>query len=213
MAQKLEWMVKGDCVEGCTSPPVCPAYWNSPTQAQLHDGKSQCEGVWTFNIREGYYKDIDLKGLKAAYGFNAPSPFPGPKGSPWRTIVYIDKKANGAQAKALEEIFTTCFKVMGEVLKVKKADIEFAMSVEDGGAARHQVKIDGIYSFATRPYRTVDKKPRYVNSFFGGHINIGISEINEFNDSDLPRSKWNAPGMSVSYYDFVLTPEKHHWLP
>lgn len=212
--QKLEWQVSGDCVEGCTSPPVCPAYWNSPTQAQVHGGTSQCEGVWTFNIKQGYYQDIDLSGLKAAFGFNAPSPFPGPKGSPWRSIIYIDQKANARQAEALEKIFRTCWKVMGEVIKVKRANIEFQKELVDGGpAAKYMVEIDGIYNFTTRPFRTVDKGPRYVNSFFGGHILVGVSDINEFNDPDLPRGKWNAPGMSVSYYDFVLNTEKHHWLP
>ena len=56
--EKFDWMVSGDCVEGCTSPPVCPAIWNSPLQAQFHQGRSECEGVWTFNIRQGYYGNI-----------------------------------------------------------------------------------------------------------------------------------------------------------
>jgi len=211
--RKFDWLVSGDCVEGCTSPPVCPGYWNSPMQAQLHNGHSQCEGVWTFNIKQGYYGDINLGGLLVAYGFNSPSPFPQPQ-APWRTIIYIDEKANKRQAEALEEVFALCWQVMGEVITVKRAKIEFHKEPVDSGlVARYRVQIEGVYNFAARPFRTTDKKPRYINSYWGGHIYLGISEVNEFSDPDLPRGEWNAPGMSVTYYDFILNPDKHHWLP
>ncbi len=212
--EKANWLLKGDCVEGCTSPPVCPAYWNSPTQAQVHGGQSQCEGVWTFNIKEGHYGDLTLGGLLVAYGFNSPSPFPGARGALWHSIIYIDQKANAKQAEALEKVFRTCWKSMGEVITVKRASLEFKKELVDGGpAAKHAVKIKGIYDFTARPFRTADKAPRYVNSFFGGHINVGLSEVNEFNDPDLPRGKWNAPGMSNSYFEFAVSTEKPHWLP
>lgn len=211
--KRFDWMVNGDCVEGCTSPPVCPGYWNSPMPAQLHNGQSRCEGVWTFNIKQGYYGDINLGGLLVAYGFNSPSPFPQPQAS-WKTIIYIDEKANKRQAEALEKVFALCWQVMGEVLTVKRAKIGFEKeTVDSGPAAKYRVQIEGVYNFAARPFRTTDKKPRYINSYWGGHIYLGISEVNEFNDPDLPRGKWNAPGMSVTYYDFVLNPDKHHWLP
>lgn len=209
-----QWMVSGDCVEGCTSPPVCPAYWNSPTQAQLHDGQSQCEGVWTFNIKEGYLGDIGLSGLLVSYAFNSPSPFPEPKGAPWQSIIYIDEKANTRQAEALEKIYRTCWRTMGDVIMVKRAGIEFKKEfIDSGPAAKYWVQIREIYNLVAKPFRTADRKPRYINSYWGGHINLGISEVNEFNDPDLPRGRWNAPGMSITYYDFVLNPDKHHWLP
>lgn len=212
--QKFEWMVSGDCVEGCTSPPVCPGYWNSPMQAQLHDGQSQCEGVWTFNIKEGYYGNINLSGLMVTCAFNLPSPFPAPKGTPWKSIIYIDEKANAQQVEALEKIYRICWKDMGDVITVKRVKIEFKKEFVDGGpAAKYTVRIEGIYNFETRPFTTFDKKPRCINSYFGGLINVGASLANEFNDPDLPRGKWNAPGMSITYFDFVLNPDRHHWLP
>lgn len=213
--EKFEWMVSGDCAEGCTSPPVCPLYWNSPTQAQVHNGRSECEGVWTLNIKEGYYGNINLSGLIVSYAFNSPSPFPAPKGTPWKCIIYIDEKADAQQAEALEKIYRECWKDMpGEVIAVKRAKIEFKKELLDGGpAARYTVRSEGLYTFVGRPFRTRDRKPRYINSYSDGHINVGISEVNEFNDPDLPRGKWNAPGMSITYYDFVLNPKKHAWLP
>jgi len=212
--EKFEWMVNGDCVEGCTSPPVCPAVWNSPTQAQFHQGRSECEGAWTFNIKRGYYGNTDLGGLIVQYAFNSPSPLPSPQQSPWKCIIFIDSRANKEQAEALENIFRTCWRTMGEVITVKRAKIEFNKELADGGpAARHTVQSNGLYKLVARPLRTRDRKPRYINSYFGGHMNLGISEVNEFNDPDLPRSRWNAPGMSVTYYDFIVNPKKLNWFP
>lgn len=212
MAEKYEWMVSGDCVEGCTSPPVCPIYWQSPAPKDLHEGKSQCEGVFSFNIREGYCRDIDLGGLKVCYGFNSPTGVPE-VARPWKCILFIDKKANDQQAEALEEIYKKCWGLMGDVLKVKRPEISFTKELIDGGpAARHVVEIKGVYSLKSTPLLAMDGKPRYINSMFGGIINIGKSEVNEFKDTDLPRI-WNSPGMSTTYYDFTLTPEKLMWLP
>jgi|GEM_PF-1696601 len=213
--EKFDWMVSGDQVEGCTSPPVCPAIWNSQTQAQFHQGHSECEGVFTFNIRQGYYSNIDLSGLVVQYAFNSPSPFPpsDPK-TPWLAIIVIDERADTRQAEALEKIFRTCWNELGNVIGVKRAKIEFSKEPVDGGpAARHTVISEGRHHLETRPFRTRDKKPRYVNSHLGGHINVGVSVVNEFNDPDLPRGQWNAPGMSVTYYDFHLSPKKLHWFP
>jgi hypothetical protein len=212
--EKFEWMVSGDCVEGCTSPPVCPAIWNSPLQSQLHQGRSECEGVWTFNIRQGYYDDIDLGALVVLYAFNSPSPFPSSERSPWKCIIFIDEKADARQVEALEKIFRTCWSTMGDVITVKRVKIEFNKElIDDGPTARYKVQSEGLYNFTARPLRTRDRRPRYVNSYLGGHINVGISEVNEFNDPDLPRGKWNAPGMSVTYYDFILNPKKLNWFP
>jgi len=212
--QELEWMISGDCVEGCTSPPVCPAYWNSPLQAQLHQGRSECEGVWAFRITQGYHGDTDLSGVVALYAFNTPSPFPPPERIAWKCIIFIDEKANTKQAEALEEIFRKCWEEMGDVIAVKRAAIEFEKELLDGGpASRYTVRSEGLYHLVTRPFRTQDGEPRYINSRSGGLINIGVSQVNEFNDADLPRGKWNVPGMSITYYDFILSPHKLAWLP
>lgn len=212
--EQQDWMVSGDQVEGCTSPPVCPAIWNSPLQAQYHQGRSECEGVFTFNIRQGHYGDTDLSGLVVQYAFNSPSPFPPSEPTPWVAIITIDEKANAEQAAALENIFRLCWNQLGNVIGVKKAKIEFSKElIESGPAAKHTVVSEGRHHLETKPFMMRDKKPRYVNSPLGGHINVGVSRVNEFNDPDLPRGQWNAPGMSVTYYDFYLNPNKLHWFP
>ena len=213
--KRLEWSIKGNGVEGCTSPPVCPIYWGSPVQSQFHGGQSQCEGVWTFNITEGHYAGVKLDNLVVSFAFCSPSPFPPSKMAPWRGIIYTDEKANNQQAEALENIYRLCIESRGqEVITVKRARITFKKELIDGGsAAKHSVLIEGIYNFLAVPLMALNNKPRYIASPQGGRLNIGISEVNEFHDPDLPRGKWNAPHMSSAYCDFTLNPNKQQWLP
>jgi hypothetical protein len=170
--------------------------------------------VWAFYIRKGYYISTDLGNLSVVCAFNTPSPFPSVKHTPWKCILFIDQKADSQQAEALDMIYRKCWAEMGDVITVKRAAIEFTKELLDGGpAAKYKVMIPERYHLVTRPFRTQDGKPRHINSRSGALIYIGISLINEFKDVDLPRGNWNAPGMSVTYYDFVLKPSKLAWLP
>jgi hypothetical protein len=213
--EKMDWRLSGDCVEACTSPPVCPYYWGSSTPRELHGGKNQCEGAFTFNIREGHYGDVGLSGLKAGFGFNTAEG--GPAGSaPWKAVLYIDDKADDKQAQALEEIFKTCWGIRGDVLKVKRVAISFTkepVGPVSSGAFRHTVAWQGIYSMRAEPLQTVDGSPRFINSQRGGIINVGKSTENKFNDPDLPQGNWDRPGMSNTYYEFNINPSKIKWVP
>ena len=215
MVEKMEWMVSGDCTEACTSPPVCPYYWGSSTPKDLHDGKNQCEGAFTFHIKEGYCGDVNLGGLNVGFGFNSPIGGTAVR-DPWKTILYIDSRADAKQAAALEKIFKTCWATMGEVLKVKRAPISFAK--EPVGNApepgyRHRVTWGDIYSLKAEPLMTRNGLPRYISGMMNGKIYVGKSTENRFNDPDLPRGKWDRPDMSNTYYEFSLNPSKLQWMP
>ena len=214
-AAKMEWVVSGDCTEACTSPPVCPYYWGSSTPTDLHDGKNQCEGAFTFHIREGYYGDTGLGGLNAGFVFNSPIGGTAVR-DPWKSVLYIDDKANDEQAAALEKIFKQCWSTMGEVLKVKKAPISFQKEAVGDAANpgyKHTVKYGNIYSLKADPLMTMNGLPRYISGMMGGRIYIGKSTENRVNDVDLPRGKWDKPGMSNTYYEFSLNPERLSWMP
>ncbi len=210
--KKYEWMVTGDCVEGCTSPPVCPAYWGSPFPKDLHNGESQCEGVWSFNIIEGYYRDINIAGLKVCYAFNSPAGYPEKQG-PWECILFIDETADNTQAEVIKGIFGGCWANLGKVITVKRGAISFDKEFINGGpAARYAVSIKGVYRFRMTPLFAMDRQSRYIISGFGGKIYIGKSEVNEFKDADLPRN-WNRSGMSCTYHEFTMNPGKTFWQP
>ena len=215
MEEKTKWMVSGDCTEACTSPPVCPYYWGSSTPKDLHDGINQCEGAFSFHIKEGYYGDVDLSGLNAGFGFNSPVGGTAVR-DPWKTILYIDSKADDKQAAALEEIFKTCWSMMGDVLKVKRAPISFTReSVGDAAnpGFKHTVEWQGVYHLKAEPLMTMNGLPRYISGMMGGPIYVGRSTENKFNDPDLPRGTWDRPEMSNTYYEFMLDPERLQWVP
>ncbi len=215
MSGEKEWAISGDCTEACTSPPVCPYYWGSSTPRDLHDGKNQCEGAFTFHIKEGHYNDISLDGLNAGFGFN--SPIGGTAvHDPWKTILYIDSKANAGQAAALENIFKTCWSIMGEVLKVKREPISFVkepVGNDSEPGYRHRVTWGEAYNMEAEPIMTANSLPRYISGMMNGKIYVGKSTTNKFNDPDLPRGKWDRPGMSNTYYEFSLNPQKLQWMP
>lgn len=215
MAEKMEWMVSGDCTEACTSPPVCPYYWGSSTPTELHDGKNQCEGAFTFHIKEGYYGNTDLADLNVGFGFNSPVGGMTVR-DPWKSILYIDSRADDEQAAALEKIFKACWGTMGEVIKVKRAPISFTR--EPVGDApekgyKHNITWGDVYSLKAEPLMSVNGLPRFVSGMMNGTIYVGKSVENKFNDPDLPRGKWDRPGMSNTYYPFSLNPSKLQWMP
>jgi hypothetical protein len=214
-AEKMEWMVSGDCTEACTSPPVCPYYWGSSAPTDLHDGVDRCEGAFTFHIKEGYYNDIDLGGLNAGFCFNSPVGGTAAR-DPWKSVLYIDSKADEKQAAALEEIFTKCWANMGQVLKVKRAPMTFTQEAVGSASPpgyKHAIEWQGVYSMKAEPIMTMNGLPRYISGMMGGAIYVGRSTENKLNDPDLERGSWDSPGMSNTYYEFMLNPEKLDWMP
>jgi hypothetical protein len=216
MVKEMEWTVSGDCTEACTSPPVCPYYWGSSTPKDLHNGKNQCEGAFTFHIKEGNYGDVDLGDLNAGIGFSSPVGGITVR-EPWKAILYIDSRADAKQAAALKKIFKTGWATMeGEVLKVKRAPISFIK--EPVGNApepgyKHQITWGNVYSLKAEPLMTMNGLPRYISGMMNGTVYVGKSTENRFNDPDLPRGKWNRPDMSNTYFEFSLTPNKLQWMP
>ncbi len=215
MNEKMEWMVAGDCTEACTSPPVCPYYWGSSTPKDLHDGLNQCEGAFTFHIKEGYHGDVSLDGLNVGFGFNSPVGGMAAR-DPWKSILYIDSRADDRQSEALGKIFKTCWASMGDVLKVKRAPISFVKEPVGEGSEpgyRHLVTWGDAYSMKAEPLMTMNGLPRYISGMMGGKIYVGKSTENKFNDADLPRGKWDSPEMSNTYYEFTLDPSRLQWMP
>jgi len=215
MAEKMEWMLSGDCTEACTSPPVCPYYWGSSTPKELHGGKNQCEGAFTFHIEQGKYKKVNLDGLNVGICFNSPEGGMAAR-EPWKSVIYTDSRAGAEQAAALETIFKTCWSMMGEVLKIKQAPISFTK--EPVGNApekgyKHRISWGTVYSMATEPFMAGSGQPRYISGMMNGKIYVGKSTENKLNEPDLPRGKWDSPGMSNTYYPFMLNPEKLQWMP
>lgn len=210
-AEKLEWMVRGEACDACNSPPVCPYFWGSPVQAQLHDGKNRGEGAFTFNIREGYWGDSDLSGLLVGYGMNtAEGGFS--TNDPWNAILYIDDRADDKQAKALQEIFGNLCKGVFKILKVKRAKMSFvkqAVGLMDSPSYKHWVTWEGIYQLETEPLKAFNGQQRTISGMaLNSTVYISKSVVNKYHDPDLPRSTWDAPGNSSGAFEFYCDPNK-----
>jgi hypothetical protein len=209
------WWLNGDCAEACTSPAVCPYYWGSSAPRELHDGKDQCEGVFAFLIRSGKYDEINLAGLKAAFGFNT-----GTGGASmaehWKAILYLDDTASDDQLRCLETVFRACWSLAGHIVKVKKLSITFVKekvgTVEKTGF-RHTVELQGVFRMKAEPILSRDGTARFISGMSNGTIYVGRTVENRFKDTDLPRSSWDRPGMSNTYFQFNISPSKLEWVP
>ena len=209
-----EWELSGAAVEGCTSPPVCPYYWGSSVQKDLHDGKDQCEATFTLKIEKGHYKDTSLDGLIVGIGFNTPTDG-RQSGNPWAAILYIDEKADDQQYDALADIFRISWARVGKLTKTKKAGFVFekkAVGEDTAHGYRYEVECKGYYKLETEPLLTSTGMARFISGIEEGIIYVGKSTINIYSDPDLPRN-WDKPGMSNVYFDFSMNPLKLDWVP
>jgi len=214
--EKMEWMVRGEATDACDSPPMCPLWWGSPVQEQLHGGKNRGEGAFSFNIREGYYGDTDLSGLLVGYGMNTPEPA-NSMTDPWPAILYIDDRADDKQAKALEDIFSVKCHGPFKVLKVKRAKMTFmrqAVGKMNNPGYRHIVDWEGIYHLETEPIMAMNGEPRTLSGMAdNGMVYCNKSVVNKYNDPDLPRGSWDDPGNASGAFNFSCSSSKLYFDP
>ena len=60
---------------------------------------------------------------------------------------------------------------------------------------------------------TAAGEARFISGLEDGIIYVGKSKINTYSDADLPRGKWDKPGMSNVYFSFKMNPSKLDWVP
>jgi hypothetical protein len=199
--EQIEWYFKGDWVETCGSPPICPAYFLSPFP------RGCCEGVMTMNIAEGKYGNVDISGTIISIGFVTPEGKTIMEGmGGWKGILYIGQNANDEQVNALEKIFTKIWSGFGELLKIKRTEINFTKKiVRKGPAAKFNIEIPGIFLLKTKPLMDMAGKPtKVVNSpMVDGIIYVAASKINEYKDKDLPRT-WSYKNLSSTYFNIKV---------
>jgi hypothetical protein len=167
-----DWELTGDAVEGCTSPPVCPYYWGSSVQKDLHDGKDQCEATFTLRIDKGHYKDITLDGLRVGIGFNTPANGQQ-SGNPWAAILYIDENADISQFNALTEVFKTSWARVGKLSSVKRARIKYekeALGITPAQGYRYRIECIGFYKLESEPLVTAAGTARFISGLEDGII-------------------------------------------
>ncbi len=118
------WSIKGDVVDSCSCSSPCPCLFGS---APTHE---KCKAVLAYQIREGAYGEIPLKGLSFGVALVIV-----PKEGFEYVAYYTDENASAEQEKALKGIFSSSsipFAMMGKPLGIKDVAIKLTEPEEFG---------------------------------------------------------------------------------
>ena len=130
--------------------------------------------------------------------------------------MYVDENADDQQFKAIAEIFRISWARVGMLSKAKRAEFVFekeAIGKTTAEGYRFRIECMGIYKLETEPLLTKLRQARFISGLETGIIYVGKSIINRFRDADLPRGIWDCPGMSNTYFGFIMNRAKLDWVP
>jgi hypothetical protein len=122
-----KWELKGDYFEACNCELTCPCIFLSPPTG------SDCTVLLAWHIEKGKFGDTKLDGLNVALAAYVPGHMQKVK---WKAALYLDSRANNAQADAMGQIYggkhggnpagLTPF--IGEMLGARNVPINYAIS-------------------------------------------------------------------------------------
>ena len=148
------WRIEGDYAEVCNCDFLCPCL---PTLAQARPTYGDCRVAQLYEIERGEYDGVKLDGLR--FVMVALTPEAMSKGN-WTFGLYIDERADAAQARALSEIGTgnvggpparwksLTTKFMG----VEKKPIEFQKTGLD-----RRVRVPGLVEYEIAGFPSMSK--------------------------------------------------------
>ncbi|HKI97887.1 MAG TPA: DUF1326 domain-containing protein [bacterium] len=119
------WSLTGDYFESCNCEAACPCVFLSPPTT------GECNVIVAWHVDSGSYGDVKLDGLNVALAVHSPGHMAQVK---WKAAVYLDDKANDAQADALTQIFSgqagghpaVLASFVGEIVGMSKLPITYA---------------------------------------------------------------------------------------
>ena len=171
-----EWRVSGPYVEACNCEAICPCRMIGGRDG----GRATyqlCQFVIAWTINEGRFDELNLSGLSVVMAGYWDE---DEKGAPWRVELYLDQRANQAQAQALAEIFlgraggTPARNYAGairEVLGVTEAELEV---IHEKG--RQQIRVgDAVHVRA----RGIHPSAEAVTCGVPGHDRAGEELVHE----------------------------------
>ncbi len=164
MSPASDWKVEGDYFEGCDCNTICPCVYVGPPDP------GSCHVALAWHIAKGHFATVKLDGLNVAAVFHSPGHMvTGPK---WNAALYLDSRANPAQAEALGKIFSgqagghlaAVASFIGSVKGVKAAGIEF----EKKGRSR-KVRIPNVLELEIEAVKGANEKEESTlhNASFG----------------------------------------------
>ena len=141
MAYKLE----GSILEVCDCNVLCPCWVGEKPD------NGTCQSALAYHFDRGTIDGIDVSGLTFAVNVFIPG---NPLEGNWRAHLYVDDRASAEQEAALLGVFTgkqggpvaDLAALVGEVVKVERAPIVFAVHEGKGADRRHDRGRDGAVS-------------------------------------------------------------------
>lgn len=193
-----QWNVSGNYFEACNCTSCCPCIFLSPPT------QGTCEGAVMWEIGEGKFGSVDLKGQRVAFILSAPGTLTDGE---WKAALYIDEKADDDQRDAMQKIFggqagghpAVLASLVGELLGVKFVPIEMSF---DGN--NRSVTIPGILEADVSAIEGQDGKPVVVNNnplavAPGQELTVAKSTKYKYSDFGL---EWEWPEYSGLFSSF-----------
>ena len=120
----MTFAVRGDYFEACTCAVSCPCIFLSPAT------EDTCDLLFAWHVEAGEMDGVDLAGLNVALAVRSPKQMTD---GGWKAALYLDDRADQAQAGALAAIFSgqagghlaNVAPLIGEVTGVESAPIAF----------------------------------------------------------------------------------------
>jgi hypothetical protein len=197
MAAPSKWRVAGSYFEGCNCEPICPCR----SVRGAPGGPSSfgvCFGALSWHVHDGYADGIDLTDLLVAMTLQYTDG--GGKSTKWRVVLYIDDRADDAQAEALTAIFLgraggtvleQFGRAIGEVLAVRRAEIRV-----EHVAPRKRIDVAGYIVLEAEELASA---PGEVACGIPGLDRPGTELVNDVARSDDPALRWEVTGRGASF--------------
>jgi hypothetical protein len=152
MVEAERWWARGLLFENCNCQLLCPAHLSFKQRCQ-HE---RCVGHWAIHIDQGRYGMLSLDGLNAFIASDSPQLMIS---GGWTQAIYLDERADEAQRRALEQIFTgraggtwaVLARFVSNRLETRAVSIRF----EDEGR-RKAMWIDGCLETAVEALKGAD---------------------------------------------------------
>jgi hypothetical protein len=196
-AVPIDWQVAGSYFEGCNCEAICPCrnVRGAPGGPSTY---GECFGALSWRVIDGHADGVDLSDTLVAMTlryFDNVQP-----STRWEVVLYVDDRADDAQAEALASIFlgraggTVAAQygpAIGDVRAIRRARI----TVEHV-AARKRIDVAGYITVEAEELASV---PGEVTCGIPGLDRPGTELVNEIARSDDPALRWEVVGHGASF--------------
>jgi hypothetical protein len=189
----VDWKIRTVKLSTCSCDYGCPCEFNAPPT------RTPCEGFEASEVIEGYFGDVDLKGLRFGATFRWPGPLHEGGGI---AQGIIDESASDAQREAILKILsgeeqepTTVFNIIGSTIEDEFDTLYLPIDLDwDWPTRSGRISIPGVAEGSLEPIKNpVTGKPH--------HAMIRLHSGFEFRDAEMASA--TARGSGDIKFDFA----------